>query len=420
MWFGVDRSYHMGAATEWAVLSHPHGCCGGPDNYPGDPVTDPTYANWRAFITNAANDWFWLGTPENGYTVADPVRQNYVQFEFWNEPDNTGFWNPSGSGADYQTLAERNQFLETYRQAYVALRSILPSAKIAGPNYAAFDCGTGTGPCAAGGYVYEFLKFARDNNVLPNIFGWHEILLPGPCCDHSYPQQPYVGPDFIARVDRVRQTMDSLGIPRIPIEIDEWGPWSYYGKPATWIVSYANFQRAGILQAAKACWNDATSGLSMCGTWNTNSPPNSVLMGNLDGLLTLVNTNASDPANFQKRSAWWAVKGYADLVGRYRTVHADSNFDGMAAYDSATGQVRVVLGNVGGGSSTTLKLYNMDAVTTKTSALVHVERIANSEDAPGSPSALPDVTLSITGGLLQIPISGSAQWDAYTITVTPQ
>jgi len=53
---------------------------------------------------------------------------------------------------------------------------------------------------------------------------------------------------------------------------------------------------------------------------------------------------------------WWAVKGYADLTGGYVPVPGDGSLDGMASWDAASQTARVLLGNVGGTSSMTVRL----------------------------------------------------------------
>jgi hypothetical protein len=277
--------------------------------YPGD---SGSYTAWEAFVTNNVNSLIGFGFTTN------------IQWDIWNEPDNPEFWQRSQA-----------QFFETYRRAVRIVRALMPGSKIIGPGIAVYNQT----------YLQDFLLFAKANNVLPDTLAWHEVSQAGGCC--SAPQQAYIGADFLTRVATMRAFMVANGISITDIEIDEMFAPSYYLKPATFVVSAANLQRAGILQAGRACWMES-SGYGNCMGNNSG--------GSAAGVVT-------PPPSYQPRSAWWAMKAYADLAGRYVDLTADASFDGLASWDATTGSIRLALGNVGGSATTEIRLVNLGRIT---------------------------------------------------------
>jgi hypothetical protein len=168
-------------------LAAPGICCEWPGNG-GD------WSRLEAVIANAS-DW---------------VKQapNPIKWDIWNEPDSWGiFWHNGGEA----------NFFELWRRAVQAIRSHDPNAQIVGPSFSrSYGCDTPVGPCSGGmgadgqwdpsspngtwdgsacagvppvtgvadklcglspahnTTMRRFLKFAQEEEVLPDWLSWHE------------------------------------------------------------------------------------------------------------------------------------------------------------------------------------------------------------------------------------------------------
>jgi hypothetical protein len=87
--------------------------------------------------------------------VADPDRDRFVYVPF-NEPDNNWY---GYTGEPLQ------RFLHDWLVVYREIRSVDPTAKIAGPGFEHYRTAT----------YQAFLSFAKANQVLPDQLTWHEL-----------------------------------------------------------------------------------------------------------------------------------------------------------------------------------------------------------------------------------------------------
>ena len=86
--------------------------------------------------------------------MASPNRSlfSYVPF---NEPDQ--IW--------YNKSDKKQAFFDDWKTVYQKIKSLDPTARIVGPNFARYDSA-----------VYrDFLTFAQDNACLPDVISWHEL-----------------------------------------------------------------------------------------------------------------------------------------------------------------------------------------------------------------------------------------------------
>jgi hypothetical protein len=185
-----DRAAAMGAAVQF-VLS---------DGY-----------RYRAPWPGDSSDFSgWLDVVRTSVTRAREQGQTF-QWDIWNEPNGREFWGRDAA-----------QFYETWRQAYVAIREIDPSATIVGPSLSAFSSR----------YLQAFLLFAKANGVLPDVLSWH---------DNSIDHQALPG-----QVQAMRAWMAANGIDIRRISINE-----YDGNLP---IAFASLERAGVESAAHTCW----------------------------------------------------------------------------------------------------------------------------------------------------------------------
>jgi hypothetical protein len=180
----------------------------------------------------------------------------HVLWDVWNEADDPIFWKRS-----------QKQFFETWRLAVVKIRSLDPDAVIVVPS-------TGLSP-----YLDEFLLYARDKSMLPDVVSWHE-LWPGNL-EHDH-------------VGTVRRFMAANGIADRPVSINEFQQAAErhrLGFVVAVVKSLGGLRAPH--SAAYACWDDP-AGYSECAE------------ATLDGLLTI---------DGKPRAGWFMHKGYADITG---------------------------------------------------------------------------------------------------------
>jgi hypothetical protein len=273
-----DKMTRSGARVELLLM----GAWGVPGRTVNRPWPFEDFAAWEDVVRRTAR-----GTRN--------ARQHVV-WDIWNEPDLQGFWRGTF-----------DQFLETYRRAYVVLRQELGAdALIAGPSLARYDAVK----------IRQFLNYCRDNQLEVNVLTWHELN------DTQVMTIP-------ARVKEVKELLatNAFGGLRIrEIELNEVvGPSATY-SPGQILGYLANLESVGVSGAMKGCWNDDVQGV-----------PSDCFNGSMDGLI--------DPSLKVPRAGWWTYKAYADGVAtRVATTHG-ANFValGSAASDRSD-KAQVLIG----------------------------------------------------------------------------
>lgn len=249
-----------------------------------------------------------------------------VQWDIWNEPDYPSYWKRS-----------REQFFETWRRGVLQIRKVDSSAIIVGPSIGTFDPK----------FIEEFLSYANEHDVLPNVLSWHELASRN-------------AEDIQSHVEYMRHFMAQNGIEIKEISINEIVPRGGQFDPGTIVNHFAVLERAKVNSAAKSCWEEPSG---VFNGWNYS----------LDGLLT-------PPPEFGQRAAWWAYEGYASITGNLVNVKPSESLflDGVAGYDSDEHVVRAIIGNAGHDESNvkvTFENMNVLPFFTETKVYVSVKRI---------------------------------------------
>ena len=237
-----------------------------------------------------------------------------ISFDIWNELQSFG---PEHSRSGF------DEFFVTWRAAVRTIRRLRPGTEIVGPS--------STGPVQdavyhAGGYsnfsfTWEFLRAAKQADVLPDVFSWHDGLsanLP------NYPQPPSWignGSEMVSAARQLRQFIaaNDMGNVVKKLSVNEYGNyWDVVPPlPAIHVSYFANFERAGISSAMKSCWYEHPYN-------NYDTCENATL----NGLLTM------EPLP-RPRSVWWVFEAYGAMSGmslaaQHRSRH---DIDGMGALD---------------------------------------------------------------------------------------
>ncbi|GAB2812132.1 RICIN domain-containing protein [Lentzea nigeriaca] len=313
--------------------------------FPGDNGNWTDYDN---FLTRLIADVRATGVP--------------VQWDIWNEPNITIFWN-----------RPQSQYFELWRRTYQRIRAEFPTHLIVGPSCA---CTPSTG-----GWWTQYLDFVRSSNTVPDIISWHS--LPG---------------DPVSNVQVANQTLDSRGIPHPrPYQINEYGA-SNEQNPGdgSWYIS--RLERAGA-DGLRANW--ASGG-------NLHND-----LGNL-----LVHNSAGQ---HQPKGEWWVYRFYGSQTGQITTVTPSQNYDGFAT--KAPGEAKIL---VGGGRTTgniavnLRRLDTTEGIVKNNQVRVLAERIPyNNGGAVSGPVTAIDtvVTLNNNGTTVNLPHSNVDE--SFTITVLP-
>ena len=344
------------------------------------------------------NSWGWPGDAAHGgytsyqlfdekldsivdYSLANfPAAQGWqIEWDLWNEPDHVDFWGRS-----------RAQFFDTWKYAHQRVRAKDPNAKIVGPSIAYFVT-KGPNP-VRGGWLKDFLIYARDNNVLPDVVSWHEMVNPK---------------EIPAQVRLIRDFMAANGIADRPIDINEYqGPGeNLMLSPGNTISFLSSLESTDIRYAMRACWNEDAA--------QTDGTTNGLLPGRLDNIMTM--------APFQPRALWHVYRSYAEMSGSMVPVGRGGFLSGLASADAAAGKAHILVGNDGTQSFTTnVNIQNLSLLanySTTGKLRVRVREIPYSGlNALGALTEISNAILTPSGDQLVVPLMVASR-AAYEITL---
>ncbi|WP_165367484.1 CBM35 domain-containing protein [Phytoactinopolyspora endophytica] len=300
----------------------------------------------------------WVVDQVSGSPHAD--RFVYVPF---NEPDHIWYELSTGNDALYQERMEA--FLDHWKTAVEYIREHHPGARVAGMNDATFRERN----------YRDFLTFARDNDVLPDVTAWHQ--LPSNSLD------PASSNYFRDTYAVYRALEEELGIEEIAIEINEYAGNRDLTVPGQLVQWVAMFEEAKVAAGGKAYWTAA---------------------GGLAG--DVVQTN-------KPGAGWWFYKMYADMRGgdtvavtRPDTTSLDA-LDGIASVDDDRRQARIVAG--GTADDVDVVVENVDPEIFGDT--VHVRLAATTwsgqnSDAPPPEVLLEDDVAVKDDGTVTVPVRG--------------
>ncbi|MFG1679344.1 ricin-type beta-trefoil lectin domain protein [Nonomuraea sp. NPDC049269] len=323
----------------------------GADGYPISrfPGDNGDWTDYDNFLTRLINDVRATGAT--------------VQWDLWNEPNITLFWN-----------RPQSQYFELWRRAYQRIRAAFPTHLIVGPSCACV-------PSTTNPFWNQYLDYVKANNVVPDIISWHS--LPG---------------DPVANVAAADTTLNSRGIPHPrPYQINEYGA-SNEQNPGDGSWYIARLERAGA-DGLRANW---------AGGGNLHND-----LGNL-----LVRNSAGE---YQPKGEWWVYRFYGSQTGQIVSVTPSSSYDAFAT--KAAGTVKIL---VGGGSTTGNIAVNLRRLDT-TSGIVQnnqvrvvAERIPyNGGGAVQGPVLVQNSVVTLSGDGATVNLPHTAIDDTYTLTLLP-
>ncbi len=265
-----------------------------------------------------------------------------------------------------------SNFNEAWKIYYNAIKASDPQAVIAGPNDAVYR---------GHNSMYDFLKYCRDNNCLPDIVTWHELQV---SCLNT----------MGSHMSDYRNICSSLGIEEKQIVINEYADYSDCGVPGrlvNWIARLEDNRVYGCLPF----WHQAN---------------------NLNDL-----TANSNDGN----GAWWVYKWYGDMSGSVLKLTTENTtydkFYALATIDENKQSASVIVGGNDGKGKINLNSISKTSVF-KNAETVHV-KIEEScftgyHGVSGEPKTVAEGIYPVINGSVTIDIDNMLFSTAYKITVT--
>ncbi|MEU4549442.1 RICIN domain-containing protein [Nonomuraea dietziae] len=314
--------------------------------FPGDNGNWTDYDN---FLTRLINDVRAAGIT--------------VQWDIWNEPNITLFWN-----------RPQSQYFELWRRSHQRIRAAFPDQLIVGPSCACV-------PSTSHAFWTQYLDFVRANNVVPDIVSWHS--LPG---------------DPVANVSAANTTLNSRGIPHPrPYQINEYGaPNEQNPGDGSWYIT--RLERAGA-DGLRANW---------AGGANLHNDLANLLIRNSAG-------------QHLPRGEWWVYRFYASQAGQVVSVTPSASYDAFATKTNGSAKVLV-----GGGRTTGNLAVNLQRLDT-TGGIVQnnqvraiVQRIPhNASGAVQGPVTIQNSVVSLSDNAVTLNLPNTSVDDALTVTLMP-
>lgn len=379
----ATRSYidNIGADIQ-VILGFPwwYHSLGGPD-YGTWPVPSQKWPG----DNNNWNDW-------DNYVQyqLDHARINglNVQWDMWNEADDSGFWNPSGD--KYQRFKDMWYHTFNYIKNYDTIHGT--NSIIVGPSNSSFGYGNASGVPKKLFTVTDFLSWASSNNVLPDIINWHDWH-PDDVRNHT-------------------PTIKSL-YPNTSVSINEYVLITEQHLSGRLVDYYSAFEKEKVAYAAHTCWSDPDTS-----HWSCNNCANLSLNGLLKEIYSEADCGGDGIGDsYQTRSTWWTAKSYGDMSGDIASFSSsDCSVVGIASIDYSKDKAFILLGRDGGSGSVQINLSGLDFTEN-----IHVlgQKIPNNgTNTLSSPTTEIDTHYTISNGLLFLTIPIFEDQQAYIITVS--
>ncbi|SMF10535.1 hypothetical protein [Cellulosimicrobium composti] len=321
-------------------------------------------------------DWPYNGgqRPEDFDSYLDIVRtvvtsiveesdhpERYV-FTPFNEPDGINWYSGWGTMGD--------TFLADWEAAYTTIKEIYPEARIAGPGDAWWH----------GESTRDILTFAKANDVLPDIWTWHELGVENLAT-------------FRSHLAEFRQIEQEVGVGPLPVNITEYAMRRDMGVPGQLVQWLAMFEDEKV-DAQTAYWTYA---------------------GNL---------NDNMAKNNSANGAWWLLKWYGDLTGETveltpPALDVVDTLQGIAALDADARRATVLFG--GGSRDVRVEIEGVDTDLLGETVDVQVRRAAFSgqEGEALAPPVVVAERVDVVDGTVTVDVPNGDRHSAYQVVLTP-
>lgn len=343
--------------------------------WPGD---NGDWKPYEDFVTKVVTT-----TKNNGYIF---------EYEIWNEPNGVPHYWPRSD----------KQFFETWKRGYQLIKKLDPNLKIIGPSTENFGTELADHDADGNGkiesYMKEFLGYAKNNNVIPDILNWHELNLA------PETNQKGGAANIIPHVESARKMITDLNLPIKKIYINEY---SAETKPSLNLNLNEKFNGAYAIQYFLAL-EESRVDAAIRGCW---SDKDILHRGNscrdrMDNLITYEG---------KPRSNWYAYKAYAEMTGNLAEINTGEGFSGIATLDKANKTGKILLGATNPITSCQIKISNLPREF-ETNVKVTIEYIKYSQMKEASSIIISDKRYPVTAGQITLELSGIGEGDIYFIS----
>lgn len=318
--------------------------------------------------------------------MKEMVQKNYPikYFEIFGEPINAGFGKlNSGTGISGITP---EQLLELYKTSYDIIRSIMPSAKIGGPGWRAYNKQL----------LSTFLDYIIKEKLSLDFLSWHEFDAPEDVAVH------------VAEAKKLISDRPQLCNPNCPeIQITEFSPPEQMHVPATGLAWFYYLEKANVDGAYRSCWDveDPKAKWSIC--W-----------AGVNGMFLKDNVTTTD--------MYWVYRMYADMdntkvrtdISKTRTVAISNRDDskkelkvliGRYGYEGAASDVEVFVKNYPfGNSKVSAEIWKIPA----NGKIYHLTALEN-------PIKIESQELSVANGEITLNIGAFNDGEVYYLIFRP-
>ncbi|GFJ95909.1 hypothetical protein [Phytohabitans rumicis] len=334
---------------------------------PGD---DRTYNQADGTYTSTPNGiWDYLEVVEfvtEAVATTSARPRDYVFIPF-NEPDGGNWYNNWGTLKD-TFLADWKATYDKIQEVYA--RHGLGHARIGGPGDTRWQ------PARSA----DILTYAKANNVLPDVFIWHELGINN------------LG-TFRANYAAYRQLEKDLGIGPLHVNVTEYGMLRDMGTPGQ-LIQWLSIMEDLKIDGQTAYWNYA-------GNFNDNS----------------ARANAAN-------AGWWMYKWYGDLEGSQTVrltppaLNTVDTLQGIGAVDARNKRATVLYG--GGDKPVSLRLTGLGLLGKRVDVEVREITLSGAEGVSGTPRVIKALDgVAATGGALSLDVPTYDRYAAYQVLVTP-
>jgi chitodextrinase len=353
----------------------------------GDPleVEDALFDNGGEYIiTNIQDyyaDWPYNGgkRPTDFTTYLDIVEtvvtsvctesdhpEKYVFVPF-NEPDG-GNWYGNWSTMRSTFLADWKAAYETIEATYAATCG--GDATIAGPGDTGWQATR----------TRDILAYAKANDVVPDMFTWHELGRGSLA-------------SFRSHLAQYRAIEADLGIAALPVNITEYAmrrDMSVPGQMVQWLAMFEDEK----VDAQTAYWTYA---------------------GNLND-----NSAKSNGAN----GAWWLLSWYGGLTGDTVQVtpprlDVADTLQGIATVDGSARRATVLYGGTGSDVRLDVSGIDLDVFTGEVDVQVREAEWSGQEGEATAPPVVAAQRLAVVDGEVSLTVPGGDRLSAYQVVITP-
>jgi hypothetical protein len=294
--------------------------------------------------------------------------RNHVVYVPFNEPEGNMFGTGPWSYNRISWLDDPRHYFAAWKEVHQLIRQLDPGARIAGPN-----------TCELYDQVRGFLRFAKDNDVVPDVMTWHELSSPA---------------SVRTNVVRYRRMERETGIGPLPVNVNEYGHNYHLSVPGQ-LIQWVSAVEESKIDADLAYWN-------------------------IDG-----NLNDSAVEANKGNGQWWLFNAYGQMSGHTVEVtapHPNTQYtlQGVATLDEEKQQSRAVFGGGSGAADIVFRHVDPELFGTTVRATVQEIPWTGQVGDSAQPLRLADREIAVRADrTVTLPMSGMNEMSAYQVILSP-